>query len=134
LRIERGDDLEAFLGKPLVVAEQSRAEIAGSGQDDGLQASGAQNFVELLVQRGDIVTEPARAELPEVSQILAQLGGLDPRRLRERRRGDGGDLVMFEALEASLIKGEPVDRLTGNIDFRHHHVKINVDQALFNFS
>ena len=67
-----------------------------------------------------IVTQAARAELAEVGEVLAQLGGLDASDPGERLAGDGADGVVAEAREAAQINRETINRLaamTGRSNF-----------------
>ena len=60
------------------------AEVANADENDGLQAVGTEQIDDHHGQLLDIVAQAARAELAEVSQVLAQLGGFDAGGLGQR--------------------------------------------------
>ena len=62
----------------------------------------------------NIVAQAARAELPEISQVFAQLGGFDAGRLGQGFTGDGADAVALKALERTEIDRKPVNGFAWN--------------------
>ena len=63
----------------------------------------------------DIVSQAAGAELTEVSQVFAELSWLHAGSGGQGVAGNGADGVGFEAVEATQVKGEAIDRLAGNL-------------------
>ncbi len=112
--IEGGDDLEAFLGKA-VVGEEGGAEVAGADEDDGLERLIAEHVGDHATQRLDVVAEAAGAELSEVGEVLAELGGFDAGGAGQGLAGDGLDGVVPQALEAAEVDGQPIDGFPGDL-------------------
>ncbi len=113
VNVERGDDFKAFLFKT-AIGEQREAEIADADEHDRLQAFGAELVGDHLRQLLDIVAEAARAELAEIGEVLAKLGGLDARDLGQRLAGDGADGVVLQPRQAAQINGQTIDRFARN--------------------
>ena len=80
--IESGDDFEAFLLET-AIGKQRQAEMAGADEHNWLQPGCAQQIGDHRGQLFDVVSQASRAELAEVSQVFAQLRGLDAGRLGE---------------------------------------------------
>ena len=113
--IKAGNDLEAFFFKALV-GEQRRAEMADADKDDWLKLFAPQNLGNPVAQLPDIVPKAARAEMTEAGQVLAQLGGFDTRRQRERLARRGLHAVFRESIQTAQIYAQSVDRFFGNRD------------------
>jgi len=82
LDVERRNDLESLLFKSAIRKER-QTEIADTDENHRLEARRAELVGNHLRQRGYLITETARAELAEVSEILSELGGFDARDFRE---------------------------------------------------
>ena len=61
------------------------------------------------------ITEAAGAELAEVGQVLAELGGFDAGGFGQGFAGDGADVVFLEALEATEVHGQSIDCLARDL-------------------
>jgi hypothetical protein len=68
----------------------------------------------MTLQVLDVVADAADAELTEVGEVLADLGGVEMKLLGQRLRGDGLDTCGLELVEAAQIHGEPVGCELGN--------------------
>ncbi len=112
--VEGGDDFETFFAEA-AVAEEGGAEVPDADEDDGLETVVAEDFADGGGEAIDVVAEAAGAELAEVGEVFAELGGFDTGGLGERFGGDGVDVVHLEALEAALVDGESVDRLSRDV-------------------
>ena len=108
LEIERRDDFKAFLFKP-AIRKQRATEIADADEHDGLETGRAEQVGDHRCELIHIVTQTARAELPEVGEVFPKLRGLHTCGGGERFAGDGIDAVLFQALQAAQIDGEPID-------------------------
>ena len=62
----------------------------------------------------DVVAESARAELAEVSEVFAELGGLDAGDFGERLTGNGLNIIVPQPRQTPRIYGQAVDRLARN--------------------
>jgi hypothetical protein len=62
-----------------LIARKRRAEIARSDYHDFLHVVRAQNALKLADQHGNVVSDAALAELPEVRQISPNLSRVDIR-------------------------------------------------------
>jgi hypothetical protein len=63
----------------------------------------------------DVVPQTARAELAEVSQIFAKLGGLDARHLGQGLAGNRAQAIGLEALQAAQVRRQSVNCLPGDV-------------------
>ena len=108
IRIEGGDDLEAFFFEAMV-AQQRGTEISRADEDDGLEVLAAEGFADGGGEEFDRIAEAAGAELPEVGEILAELRGLHPGGAGERGGTHGVHAVGTQFLEAAVSRSR-VDR------------------------
>ena len=113
IEIEGGEDLEAFLFEAAIL-EEGGAEIADADEDHGLESAGAEEIADHLGELIDIVTEAAGAELAEVGEVLAELGGFDAGGAGEGFAADGLYFVFLETLQAAQVDAETIDRLAGD--------------------
>ena len=74
--------------------------MADADEHNRLEILAAEHVCDLVVQPGDIVTEPACADVTEAGEIFAELRRFDDGRVGQRLTGDGGDAVLAEALQA----------------------------------
>src|SRR5436190_10606870 len=74
--VKGADNFETFLFETFIGKERE-TEIADADEDDGLKAGGAEQVGDHFAELLDIVTETAGAELAEVGQVFAELGGFD---------------------------------------------------------
>src|SRR5688572_30129387 len=82
-RIEERGDLEPFLTKPGVISERE-TEIAGAHDGHAQLSIEAENLPQVPAQFLDVIADAAHAELAEVREILANLGGVEMELLGER--------------------------------------------------
>ena len=88
--VEHRDDLEAFAAEARVVG-QRQAEVAGAEHRHPQLAVEAEDLAQVQLQILDVVADAAHAELAEVGQVLADLGGVQVELLGQRLRRDGLD-------------------------------------------
>ena len=118
LNIKRADDPEP-LPLEAAIAEQRPAKVAHPHDHHRLKALCAEPFRDHLDQLLHIVTQSARAELPEVREILPQLSGLHTGRLGQHLAGHGVNAVVQQPMQAAQINRQPVNRLAGDFCSRH---------------
>src|SRR5688572_5555134 len=100
IHIKGRDDFESFLLETFV-GKEGEAKVADANEDDGLEAVGAEEVEDHFAELLDVVSEPARAELAEVSEILAKLSGFHASGFGERFAGDGADVILLKPLQAA---------------------------------
>ena len=81
---------------------------------DRLQARRAEFVGDFFRQIRHVITEAARAEGAEISEVLAQLGGFDAGGLGERLAGNGADAVLAQPRQTTEINRETINRLARN--------------------
>ena len=113
-KIECCHDFEP-LGLEPAVLQESAPKISHSYQDNRLQPVGPQMRRDHFRQLHHIVSQPASAELSQVSQIFPQLGRFHSSSLGQRLTADGLDSVALQSLEAPQILGQPIDCLPRNL-------------------
>jgi len=91
------------------IREQSRSQAADANEDHRLQAVGAEAITDRSGEQFDIVPEAARAELPEIGQVFAELSRLDTGGFGERVTRNGADAIAFQSLQTTKVHGQPVD-------------------------
>src|SRR3989449_5907409 len=69
-----------------------------------------QDLLQLGLEAGDVVADATHAELAEVGEVLAHLGGVQIEAVRHLLRGDGLDAVLLELEQAARVDGETVNR------------------------
>jgi hypothetical protein len=69
----------------------------------------------VALQIADVVADAADAELAEIREVLANLGGVQVELLGQRLRRDGADAGVFERVEAAQIDGKAVGGELGNL-------------------
>src|SRR6202034_222437 len=65
-------------------------------------------------QLRDIIAEAAGAELAEIGEVLAQLGGFDARDFGERFTGNRAHGIVLEPREAAQVDGQTINRFARN--------------------
>src|SRR4029453_1161820 len=100
-------------GEPLLV-EKRRDRVAEPDQRHRPLAIEAENALELGLEPGDVVADPANAELAEVRQVLADLRRVQIEALGQLLRRDGLDAVLFELQQAPGVDRETTDRHLGD--------------------
>ena len=108
------DDLEALAAEAGIVGERE-AEVAGAHHRDPQFSVKAQNLPEMALEILDVVADAADAELAEIGQILANLGGVEVKLLRQRLRRDGLHARVFELSQAAQIDRQTIGRELGNL-------------------
>ena len=117
--VKSGYDFKTFLIKP-TITEQGSSEIPYSNEDDRLEPGSAQHLIDAPGEHFHIVTKTAGAEIPEICQILAKLGRLDPSGAGKRFGGYGLNAILAQPGEATLIDRKPVYGFSGTIDSFWH--------------
>jgi hypothetical protein len=112
--VEPGDNLEAFLLEALV-RKQGQAHVTDSDQDDWLKAICPEEISNHLAELLDIITETARSELTEISEVFPQLRGFDARRSSEGIARDRANPVLLQPLKAAQIDRQTIDRFSRNL-------------------
>src|SRR5471032_1098909 len=79
-------------------------------ENDRLQPRRAQLLGNFLRQFNHIVAQAARAERAEISEVFAELRGLDAGGLGERLATHRADAVLLEPREAAQINRETINR------------------------
>ena len=67
------------------------------------------------LQVADVVADAAHAELAEVGEVLANLGGVEMELLGQRLRRNRPHAVLFELVQTAEIDRQPVGRELGNL-------------------
>ena len=86
--VEEGDDLEAFLPEAGVVGERE-AEVAGAHDGHAEAPVEAEDLPQVPAEILHVVADAADAELAEVGEVLADLGGVQVELLGEALRRHG---------------------------------------------
>ena len=102
IQIKGGNDFKSFLFEP-AIRQQRETEIADANEDDRLQTGCAQFVGNHLGQFRDVISEPARAEMAEIGEVLAQLRRLHAGNLRERLARHGLNIVILQTRKAAQI-------------------------------
>ena len=99
-RVEQRGDLEALLPEPGIVGE-GEPEVAGAHDGDAQLPIEAEDLAEVPFEIADVVADAADAELAEVREVLADLGGIEVELLGERLGRDGADARRLRARSGS---------------------------------
>ena len=83
LGVEERDDREAFLPEARVVGERE-PEVAGAEDRDADGAIEPEDHPQVALELLDVVADAAHAELAEVGEVLADLGGVQMELLGQR--------------------------------------------------
>src|SRR5207245_10104810 len=92
-----------------LVGVEGRADVPGADQGDLPSAIQPQDQPDFLPEPGDAVAQPALPEIPEVGEVLPNLGGGDPALVGEALRRDGAVAFNFQLFQHAVIAGEPAD-------------------------
>ena len=109
---QRGDP-ETAGGEAAVVGERG-AEVTDTDDDDRPVLGEPELTGDLVDEVLDVVADAARPVGAEVGEVLAQLGGVDPRRGGELLGGDRGDRALGERGQCAQIQRKPGDGGLGN--------------------
>src|SRR5712664_1594264 len=107
--VDDGRDAKALAAEALVMEERG-TEIAEADEHDGPLAIEPENPLQLGLEAGDVIADAAHAELPEISEVLAHLRGVQIEPVRHLLRGDGLDAVLLQLEQAPRVDGETMDR------------------------
>ena len=64
----------------------------------------------MLLEERHVVADPAHAELPEVREVLPDLGGVEMELLGELARGHGLDSGLLQGVQAAQVDRQAVGR------------------------
>ena len=103
--VEQRDDPETAAGEA-VVAGQRVTEVTDADQADGPALVEAEDVLDLVDQQGDVVADAAGAVRPEVREVLAQLGRVDP--------GGGGEALAGDRVGPSSARLCSARRYSGS--------------------
>src|SRR5512146_94752 len=97
-------------GQEPAVVGKGPAEVTGADDHHGPALSQSQRPRHLVHQVLDVVTDPSDAVRTEVTQVLAELGGVDARHPRELVARDGAHPALTERVERTQVDREPGHR------------------------
>src|SRR5207249_7794725 len=106
-------DAKALAAEPLV-AEERGAKMAEADEHHRPLAVEPEDLLELGLQPGHVVADAADAELPEVSEVLADLRRVQVESIGELLGGNGLHAVLLQLEETARIDRETTDRHLGN--------------------
>ena len=112
-RVEQRDDVEAVVAEARVVGER-QAEVAGAQDDDLELAIEAEDLAQVPAQVLDVVADAADAELAELGEVLADLGGVEAELLGQAAGRHGVDASRLEGFERSQIDRQSRGRELGD--------------------
>ena len=101
--------LETPFGKP-TEGDQRPPQVARSDEEHVRDPIRTQDAANLLDQLWDAVPDPGVAELPEIGEVLADLGVGEAERLTKLTAGDRLTVVLAKGLELSQVEAQPPDR------------------------
>ena len=110
--VDEGGDGEAPLAEPAVVG-QGGTQVADADDDDRPVLGEAQLPAHLEQQVLDVVADAPGAVGPEIGEVLAHLGGVDPGQLGQALRRDRGGLLGVHLDEGAEVDGQPGHRGLG---------------------
>ena len=101
-RVEERDDLKPLLAESGIIRER-QPQVAGA-ENRHLQLSfEAQDLPKVPLEILDVIPHAPHAELPEVRQVLPDLGGIEVELLRQRLGRDGLDVRRLELVQAAQV-------------------------------
>src|SRR5207247_931104 len=100
--VEERHDLEALLPKAGVIRERE-PQVAGAHDGDAQLAIEAEDLPQVPLEIADVIADAADAELAEVREVLADLGGVQVELLGERLGRDRLDAGVLERVEAAQV-------------------------------
>ena len=112
--VEQADVLEAVVVRAGVVGD-GVPEAAHADDDDVPGLVEAQDAHQFAFQDGDGVAHAARAETPEVGEVLAHLEGRDAGAFREVVAAGAADVLGFELFEDAQVRDQSADGGGGNL-------------------
>ena len=106
VRVQQRGDPEPP-GHESVVPGQRVAEVADTHQDDGPRLVQPEHRLDLASQKGHVVAHAPGAVAAQVRQVLAEFGGVDPGRARQRVAGHGLVPRVGDVVQRPQILGQP---------------------------
>ena len=92
-----------------VVVRDRRAEVARTDEREPVHVVGAEDALDPVDQRADVVADAALAERAEVREVAPDLRGVDVRELAEPRRGDRRLPVLAQLDEHVEVQRQALD-------------------------
>ena len=102
---DAGDGIAALA--EAAVAGEGLAEVAGADDDDGPVVVEPELPAELVDEVLDVVADAAHPVGPEVAEVLAHLGGVDPGEIGELLRRQVDDPRLERLREQAQVLGKP---------------------------
>ena len=116
--VEDRHELVALADK-ILMGQQRRAQVADPHQGHLPDLVEAQDAPDLEEQLLDEIAHPPDAELPEVSQVLADLGRVDAALLGQLVRGDDLHPFLGQGLKIAGVNGQTGNGGSGNFGEFH---------------
>jgi len=98
--VKGGHEAVALLGEVLV-GQQGAAQVAHAHDGQVPLLVQAQDLLDVEQELFHEIADPAHAELAEIGQVLADLGGVDPAHLGQGLAGDDRGSVVHHALQGA---------------------------------
>src|SRR5687768_7016666 len=105
--IEQRGNLEPLLPEAWIVRERE-TEVTGTHDGHAQMPVESEDLAEMPAQILDVIADSPNAELSEIREVLANLGGIQMELFRQRLRRDRLDTGDVELVQAAQIDGQAV--------------------------